>query len=214
MGKGLTRPEIVDAALGLLDETGLDGLNMRALAGRLDVKAPALYWHFAHKQALVDEMATELWRRVVAATPRKVTWQSGMIGFASALRTELLAHRDGAKLFSGTYLTDVSVLESQEEPLAAMVAAGVELEQAIDMAGVLYAYVVGASIEEQAIRQTSVADDRYSLTHREERLDPDRYPLMTAAGRLVLPDPGTRFDRNVRRLVAGFERWGREDLLS
>ena len=82
------------------------------------------------------------------------------------------------------------------------------------MAGVLYAYVVGASIEEQAIRQTSVADDRYSLAHREERLDPDRYPLMTAAGRLVLPEPGTRFDRNVRRLVAGFERWGSEDLLS
>jgi hypothetical protein len=27
----------------------------------------------------------------------------------------LLAHRDGAKAFTGTYLTDVSVLEAQED---------------------------------------------------------------------------------------------------
>ena len=123
------------------------------------------------------------------------------------LRRILLAHRDGAKLFSGTYLTDVSVLEAQEDPLAAMVEAGVELEVAIDASSVVYAYTVGAAIEEQAVRQTSVADDRYSVERREERLDPERFPMMTAAGRLALPEPGARFERNVRRLVAAFERW-------
>lgn len=207
MGKGLARSEIVAAALDLLDQVGLDGLNMRALAARLDVKAPAIYWHFAHKQALIDEMATELWRRVVATRPRLDTWQESMVAFALKLRRTLLAHRDGARLFSGTYLTDVSVLEAQEEPLAAMVAAGVKLEVAVDLSSMVYAYTIGATIEEQAIRQTSVADDRYSLARREERLDPDRFPMMTAAGRLVLPDPGQRFERNVHRLVAAFEHW-------
>jgi TetR/AcrR family transcriptional regulator, tetracycline repressor protein len=48
----------VTAALDALEESGLDGLNMRNLAGRLGVKAPALYWHFASKQDLVDEMAS------------------------------------------------------------------------------------------------------------------------------------------------------------
>ena len=61
------------------------------------------------------------------------------------------------------------------------------------------------------MRQASFADDRYTLANREQRLDPERYPMMTAAGRLVLPDPGTRFERNVRRLVAGFENWGSGD---
>ncbi|GAA3636035.1 hypothetical protein [Microlunatus ginsengisoli] len=56
-------------------------------------------------------------------------------------------------------------------------------------------------------RQTSLADDRYSLSQREQRLDPERFPLMTAAGRLAFPDPGARFERNVRRLVAAFEHW-------
>jgi AcrR family transcriptional regulator len=208
MARGLSRAEIVAAALTLLDEAGLDGLNMRALADRLGVKAPAIYWHFAHKQALVDEMGTELWRQVVAAAPRTGSWQQRMVGFALELRRILLSHRDGAKLFSGTYLADVAVLEAQEEPLAALVASGVDLEVAVDISGVLYAYTVGAAIEEQAVRQTSLADDRYSLSQREQRLDPERFPLMTAAGRLAFPDPGARFERNVRRLVAGFEQWG------
>ncbi len=82
-----------------------------------------------------------------------------------------------------------------------------ELGVAIDASSVLYAYTVGAAIEEQAVRQTSVADDRYSLQRREERLDPERFPMMTAAGRLALPQPGARFERNVRRLVNAFERW-------
>ena len=45
---------IVQAALDLLDETGMDGLTVRALASRLGVQAPALYWHVPSKQALLD----------------------------------------------------------------------------------------------------------------------------------------------------------------
>jgi AcrR family transcriptional regulator len=41
---------------------GLDGLTLRAIARELDVQAPALSWHFKDKQALLDEMATEMSR--------------------------------------------------------------------------------------------------------------------------------------------------------
>jgi len=53
----MDRETIVAAALALLDEVGLDGLTTRRLAAELDVKSPALYWHFRNKQELVDEMA-------------------------------------------------------------------------------------------------------------------------------------------------------------
>ena len=35
----LTRGQIIDSAIGLLDEDGLDGLNMRALGNRLGFRA-------------------------------------------------------------------------------------------------------------------------------------------------------------------------------
>ena len=45
MTKGISREKAVEVALELVDEVGLDGLTLRKLADRLDVKAPALYWH-------------------------------------------------------------------------------------------------------------------------------------------------------------------------
>ena len=47
-------------ALELVAAGGLDALTVRALAGELGVRAPALYWHFAHKRALLDEMTDVL----------------------------------------------------------------------------------------------------------------------------------------------------------
>jgi hypothetical protein len=77
---------------------------------------------------------------------------------------------------------------------------------------VLYAYVVGATIEEQAVRQVSAdGDDRYDLATREHRLDPERFPLVAAAGRLTFPDPNARFRQALDRLVASFARWTADD---
>jgi TetR/AcrR family tetracycline transcriptional repressor len=207
--RGLTRENVVPSALALLDEVGLDGLNMRALAARLEVKAPALYWHFSSKQDLVDEMATALWREVQAGAdfPADEAWPDRMFRFASSLRATLLAHRDGARLFSGTYLTDVSILEAQEAPLAALVAGGMSLEKAVEISNVLYSFTIGSTIEEQSVSQASSVDDRYDLANREQRIDPERFPLITAAGRLSFLEPGVRFERMVRRLIASFDEW-------
>jgi AcrR family transcriptional regulator len=44
--------EIVDAALELLEQEGLDALSMRRLADRLGIRAPSIYKHLPDKQAL------------------------------------------------------------------------------------------------------------------------------------------------------------------
>ena len=49
----LTRDQIVDAAVGLLDDEGLEGLNMRALGKRLGSAATAVYWHVGSKSNLI-----------------------------------------------------------------------------------------------------------------------------------------------------------------
>ena len=50
----LNQRQIVQAALGLLDEVGFDGLTMRSLANKLGVKAASLYWHVRNKQELLS----------------------------------------------------------------------------------------------------------------------------------------------------------------
>ena len=56
------RPRLLAAALDVLHEHGLDGVTMRAVADRAGVTAPALYWHFADKEALVREVGREVAR--------------------------------------------------------------------------------------------------------------------------------------------------------
>lgn len=63
----IDRRQVVDTALRLLNEVGLDGLTLRRIAKELNVQAPALYWHFKNKQELLDEMATEMFRRMTVS---------------------------------------------------------------------------------------------------------------------------------------------------
>ncbi|MBB6034279.1 TetR/AcrR family transcriptional regulator [Phytomonospora endophytica] len=50
----LTRARIVEAAVALLDEEGIERLTMRRLGERLDAGATTLYWHVATKDDVVD----------------------------------------------------------------------------------------------------------------------------------------------------------------
>ena len=54
--------DLLASALEVLHEQGLEGVTMRAVADRAGVTAPALYWHFADKEALIREIGRELSR--------------------------------------------------------------------------------------------------------------------------------------------------------
>src|SRR5262247_3855400 len=60
----LDQAQVVNAALALLDEVGLDELTMRRVAERLNVKAASLYRHVHNKEELLallgDEISAEI----------------------------------------------------------------------------------------------------------------------------------------------------------
>src|SRR5579875_3916739 len=102
------RPEVVvRAALEVLDRTGLDDLSVRLVADRLGVRAPALYWHFRNKRALMDEMAEAMLadRATELGLPAEhELWWEWLARSARWLRRALLARRDGARVFAGAPL--------------------------------------------------------------------------------------------------------------
>jgi AcrR family transcriptional regulator len=203
VAKGISRERIVSAALELLDEEGIDGVTARALAHRLGVRAPALYWHMSNKQEILDEMGTEIARRVAATLadlPPELGWRDGLATYARVLRREYLAHRDGARTFSGTKLTDPGVLRSQEVHLKAWTAAGLDLKQAVAAAQTVTAFVVGFVIEEQERAGT----ERYLLAERDEKIG-EGAPLVTEAGRYILADAEANFEEYLALVLAGIK---------
>ncbi|MGW2639560.1 TetR/AcrR family transcriptional regulator C-terminal domain-containing protein [Streptomyces sp. NPDC001348] len=204
----LDRGRVADTALRLLNEVGLDGLTLRAIAKELDVKAPALYWHFKDKQALLDEMATEMYRRMVAGTALDPTdtWQERLRKANRGLRTALLGYRDGAKVFSGSRFTGVDHGREMEAALRVLTSAGFTLAQAVRAARTANAYTVGFVTEEQGVRPLpGERREGYDIEERARRLAD--YPLAAEAGKLLFDDYDEQFEEGLALVVAGIEAY-------
>ncbi|MHC3468209.1 TetR/AcrR family transcriptional regulator C-terminal domain-containing protein [Streptomyces sp. 7R007] len=207
----LDRERVADTALKLLNEVGLEGLTLRAIARELDVKAPALYWHFKDKQALLDEMATQMYRRMVAGTALDPddTWQDRLLKFGRGLRAALLGYRDGAKVYSGSRFTGTDHAHQMEDNLRLFTAAGFTLAQAVRATSTLYAYTIGFVTEEQGVRPLpGERREGYDVGER-ARLLAD-FPLSAAAGAEIFEDYDRQFEEGLALVVAGIEaRYGR-----
>jgi len=210
MPAGLTKAAIVQAALDQLDEAGMDGLTVRAVASRLGVQAPALYWHVRSKQALLDEMGTQIWRQVgdvMAGLPSGLPWREVMRTYAATVRRELLKHRDGAKAFSGTTLTDPEVVRRQEVTFDTLLRQGFSLPDAALGLVLLHDFTIGFCVEEQAVSQAVAAgDERYSPGRRAKLIGEENAPLAVEAGAVIFGDPDTRFTDLVELLLDSVAR--------
>lgn len=200
----LDRGRVADTALRLLNEVGLDGLTLRAIARELDVKAPALYWHFKDKQALLDEMATEMYRRMLAgaALDPGDTWQERLRTSNRGLREALRRYRDGAKVFSGSRFTALVHAEQMEDTLRLFTAAGFTLAQAVRATSTSYAYTLGFVTEEQGVQP--LPDERregYDVDERARRMR--EFPLAAQAGAEIFADYDRHFEEGLEIVLAG-----------
>ncbi|MFC6062603.1 TetR/AcrR family transcriptional regulator C-terminal domain-containing protein [Streptomyces ochraceiscleroticus] len=219
MATRLDRTLVVDTALRLLNEVGLDGLTLRRIAKELNVQAPALYWHFKNKQELLDEMATEIFRRMAAEFAggplggHDATWQRMLTVSCHTLRRTLLGYRDGGKVFSGTRMTDDSYAAPMDALLRQLTDAGFTLRDAAHAWWAAYNFTIGLVIEEQSVfpdpgppedRAPESRDPAYDIGDRERRLA-GRYPLAAAVGREFFDDFDRAFESGLRIVVAGIE---------
>jgi TetR/AcrR family tetracycline transcriptional repressor len=151
---GLTRQHLIDTALRLLDEVGLDGLTVRRLAAELGVQSPALYWHIRGKQELFDGIADEIIRGAGMGPPRDgESWQEWLRRRARAYRRSVLAHRDGARIVANALVLNPATLRLFNEELTAMVARGFTPLLALRTIAAVTHYVNGSVLQEQTERQ-------------------------------------------------------------
>ena len=123
---GLSREAVVAAALGLLGESGLDGLSMRALADRLGVKAASLYWHVRDKQQVLELRLDG----VGLGVDGPLLLADGGAAGPQLVGLGLVARRHGGADLPGHTLD----LAPETVPLARqLLAAGVELEDAVEI---------------------------------------------------------------------------------
>jgi TetR/AcrR family tetracycline transcriptional repressor len=98
---GLSRDAVIQASLDLLDEVGVAGLSMRAVAEHLGVKAASLYWHLRDKEQLLESVAEAVLDRVeVPVSPPG--WRPQIAAACEELAGLLAAHRAAADVVMGS----------------------------------------------------------------------------------------------------------------
>jgi TetR/AcrR family tetracycline transcriptional repressor len=101
----VTPEAVVKAALEILDAEGLEGVTFRAVASKLGIQAPALYWHFENKRDLLDDVAQTILIEggVDAIQPpsKGEDWKAWLSQAAHTLRKALVTHRDGGRIVAG-----------------------------------------------------------------------------------------------------------------
>ncbi|MEV5235381.1 TetR/AcrR family transcriptional regulator C-terminal domain-containing protein [Streptomyces pseudogriseolus] len=206
----LDRRRVADTALTLLNEVGLDGLTLRAIARELDVKAPALYWHFKDKQALLDEMATEMFRRMADGIEPAPDdgWRERLLRSNRVLRRTLLAYRDGAKVFGGTRFTGLEHAEHQENDLRLLTSAGLTVPQAARALQTTFLYTLGFVAEEQGVEPVPGERREGFDVDERARLMAD-HPLAAQAGPALFGDYDRQYEEGLALILAGIEaRYG------
>jgi AcrR family transcriptional regulator len=87
----IDRAAILDAALGLAAERGLEAVTMHAVAQRLGVTPMALYRHVDGKQALLDGLVERLLTGYPLPSP-DVPWPGRLTAVAEAVRATAKQH--------------------------------------------------------------------------------------------------------------------------
>jgi TetR/AcrR family tetracycline transcriptional repressor len=193
---------IAGTALSQLDDVGLDGLTMRLVAGALDVQPAALYWHVKNKQELLDAMAIRIYADAVDGLegPRAgVGWEQWLAALARALRRAMLRHRDGARIFAGSNLSEPALFRATELALRTLQDAGFDVHLAARAVAALMHYTIGFTIEEQA-HLAGPAPGTHAL------VDAARFPLTAQAyarDDLFDPDTDACFEYGLELILTG-----------
>ncbi|GIH23762.1 TetR family transcriptional regulator [Acrocarpospora phusangensis] len=88
----LTVDAIVDAAITVADESGLDGLSMRAVGERLGRTAMSLYTYVPTKRELIDLMYDQAHAEISAPARSPGDWRAEVESWAGELQTCYLRH--------------------------------------------------------------------------------------------------------------------------
>ncbi|GAA1018983.1 TetR family transcriptional regulator [Acrocarpospora pleiomorpha] len=155
--RGLTRDQIVKAAMELLDAEGLDALSMRKLGAKLGSGATSVYWHVANKDELLELAMDGAYADVVLHPGR--SWRETASDFSYGLRGAILHH-----LWLASLIGVVPSLGPQALRCSAMLVdafdrggfRGMDVDFAV--AAVL-SYTLGATLPEASWRSAAIRTD-------------------------------------------------------
>ncbi|HLS62063.1 MAG TPA: TetR/AcrR family transcriptional regulator C-terminal domain-containing protein [Ruania sp.] len=197
---GLTRSKVLSAALETIDRDGLQGLSMRRLGAALGVEAMTIYHYVPNKDALLDGVLEEVFRRSQPPEPWTGSWQEQLRAYARRLVDLLQAHPGIVLLMLQRPALTSQTLGMMEYGLKMLHEAGFPLPRALQLIHALVGLVIGHVA-------AGGAADGHDRLGRLVQEDLSAFPLIgravsEAAAETNLEEP---FETALAAMIRGFE---------
>ncbi|MGV0718175.1 TetR family transcriptional regulator [Mycolicibacterium sp. XJ662] len=152
--------EIINGAFEVAAEVSIDNLSMPQLAKHLDVGVTSIYWYFRRKNDLLDAMTDRALQRFKFTAPSidASNWRTSLRQHAHTMRRRfrddpimcdlvLIRGQFGSQAVHGA-------LQKIEQPLAALVQAGLTPQQAVEIYGAISVHIRGSVVLERLQEKT------------------------------------------------------------
>jgi TetR/AcrR family transcriptional regulator, tetracycline repressor protein len=144
--RSLSRVDVVDAALAVVDEGGPAALSVRAVAARLGVRPNSLYTYVASRAALEGEVVERVLAEAdlgLLTSPGR-SWRERIVDFAEALRAQLLAHPAVPLLMMTAPMDGAAALAVGEGLIGSLSESGLAVDDAARATYAVIVQVIGA----------------------------------------------------------------------
>ncbi|MGY1604335.1 TetR/AcrR family transcriptional regulator C-terminal domain-containing protein [Geodermatophilus sp. SYSU D00815] len=206
--RGLDRDRLAAAALEIIADNGVGGLNARTLAARLQVAPSALYKHLPGMDALLDLVLDRVLGEVEVTLDARLTWREQVEALAHRLRGALRAHPGVAAVLSGRDPLGANSDRMADAFARVLLRAGFHGPEAGHAWYTLVHYVIGfeATFALDRANLDRAYDERAlaAVRSRFDQLDADALPGLRELGRHIWsPVLDERFDYGLAVLLDG-----------
>ena len=202
----LTRAQIVDTALAILDRDGLNDLSMRRIADELGTGPASLYWHVGSKDELLDLVLDHVIGEFDPPAPDPDRWADQLKDVARDMRAGIARHRDIVRISEGRFPVGPNALRFTERVLAILRAGGLPDDLAVSGSYLLTVVVNGFMLDAAppATAHDTETDLMREVSDYFSSLPNDRFPnLVAVAGQFTQGDRDEQFELLIDLFVDG-----------
>ena len=175
----LTRELVLQTALWIADQGGLESLSMRKLGQELGVEAMAIYYYFANKDELLDGIVDLVWAEIEVPVAGD-DWRSAMRQRAISVHDVLARHRWAIGLMESRRNPGPANLRHHDAVIGNLRAAGFEMALVAHAYSLLDGYIYGYALTKMNLPFDATDDITEMAQSMLEPFPEGEYPNMVA----------------------------------
>jgi AcrR family transcriptional regulator len=188
----LSKSRVIERAIKLADDIGVDALTIRKLATALDVKPMTIYYYVPSKEAIINGMVDQVFSEIDVPSPDQ-NWKNAIRQRSTSARKVLASHPWSVPLMESRRSPGPATLKHHNAVIACLRNGGFSVELTAHAYALLDAFIYGFAMQEANLPATTGDDMQELVEHVVESMPMDDYPYLMELTNEHILQPGYDF---------------------